>query len=79
MPTARELLEQADALMRRNRMPEEPPAAPPVAADEEIPELIEATLSALPVEPADDLDVLLHCDGQARRKAGELLTRMGHA
>ena len=44
-----------------------------------IPALIEATLSALPSEPADDLDVLMHCDGQARRKAGELLTRMGHA
>jgi 1-deoxy-D-xylulose-5-phosphate reductoisomerase len=44
-----------------------------------IPALIEATLSALPVEPADDLDVLMACDGQARRKAGELLIRMGHA
>ena len=44
-----------------------------------IPALIEATLAALPSEPADDLDVLMHCDGQARRKAGELLTRMGHA
>ena len=44
-----------------------------------IPALIEATLSALPSEPADDLDVLMHCDGQARRKAGELLIRMGHA
>jgi 1-deoxy-D-xylulose-5-phosphate reductoisomerase len=44
-----------------------------------IPELIEATMSTLPAEPADDLDVLLHCDGMARRKAGELLTRMGSA
>ena len=44
-----------------------------------IPELIEATMSALPVEPADDLDVLLNCDGQARRKAEQLLTRMGRA
>ncbi|MEO7252196.1 MAG: 1-deoxy-D-xylulose-5-phosphate reductoisomerase, partial [Arenimonas sp.] len=30
-----------------------------------IPRLIEATLSALPAEPADDLDVLLACDGAA--------------
>jgi 1-deoxy-D-xylulose-5-phosphate reductoisomerase len=44
-----------------------------------IPALIEATLSALPAEPAEDLAVLMHCDGQARRKAGELLTRMGQA
>ena len=41
-----------------------------------IPALIEATLSALPAEPADDLDVLLACDGAARRKAGELLNAM---
>ena len=40
--------------------------------------LIEATLAALPAEPADDLDVLMHCDGQARRKAGELLMGMQH-
>jgi 1-deoxy-D-xylulose-5-phosphate reductoisomerase len=44
-----------------------------------IPELIEATLSALPVEPAEDIEVLLACDGQARRKAGELLSRMVNA
>ncbi len=43
-----------------------------------IPDLIEATLSALPAEPADELAVLLECDGQARRKAGELLIRMRH-
>ncbi len=41
--------------------------------------LIEATLSALPAEPAGDLDVLLHCDGAARRKAGELLMGLQHA
>ncbi|MFA6984744.1 MAG: 1-deoxy-D-xylulose-5-phosphate reductoisomerase [Arenimonas sp.] len=44
-----------------------------------IPSLIEATLSALPAEPADDLEVLMHCDEQARRMAAELLTRMGEA
>jgi 1-deoxy-D-xylulose-5-phosphate reductoisomerase len=41
-----------------------------------IAELIEATLSALSVEPADDLAVLLDCDHRARMKAGELLSRM---
>ena len=41
-----------------------------------IPALIEATLSALPAEPADDLDVLLAWDAAARRKAGELLNTM---
>jgi 1-deoxy-D-xylulose-5-phosphate reductoisomerase len=44
-----------------------------------IPALIEATLSALPAEPADDLDVLMNCDDQARRKARELMTRMEQA
>ena len=42
-----------------------------------IAELIEATLAALPTEPADELAVLLECDARARRKAGELLDRMG--
>jgi 1-deoxy-D-xylulose-5-phosphate reductoisomerase len=41
-----------------------------------IADLIEATLSALPAEPADELAVLLECDARARRKAGELLDRM---
>jgi 1-deoxy-D-xylulose-5-phosphate reductoisomerase len=31
--------------------------------------LVEATLAALPAEPADDLDVLLECDARARRVA----------
>ena len=44
-----------------------------------IPALIEATLSALPAEPAADLDVLMHCDDRARRKARELMTRMQQA
>jgi 1-deoxy-D-xylulose-5-phosphate reductoisomerase len=44
-----------------------------------IAELIEATLSALPTEPADDLAVLMHCDDRARRKAGELLIGMERA
>lgn len=42
-----------------------------------IAQLIEATLSALPAEPADELAVLLECDARARHKAGELLDRMG--
>jgi 1-deoxy-D-xylulose-5-phosphate reductoisomerase len=42
-----------------------------------IADLIAATMDAIPTEPAEQLDVLLHCDGQARRKAGELLSRMG--
>jgi len=37
-----------------------------------IPALIEATLSALPAEPADTLEVLLGCDAMARRKATEI-------
>jgi 1-deoxy-D-xylulose-5-phosphate reductoisomerase len=37
-----------------------------------IPALIEATLSALPAEPAADLDVLLACDARARRRAEEI-------
>jgi 1-deoxy-D-xylulose-5-phosphate reductoisomerase len=41
-----------------------------------IPALIEATLSALPAEPADQLDVLLGCDARARRKAGEICETM---
>ena len=41
-----------------------------------IPALIEATLAALPAEPADDLAVLLACDRQARRRAEELLPSM---
>jgi hypothetical protein len=58
MPTARELLEQADALMRRNRAREEPPPALPPIAEEEIPELAEepsevvpAAVAATPAEP----------------------------
>jgi len=41
-----------------------------------IPDVIEDTLSALPVEPADDLDVLMAGDAQARRQAGKALQRM---
>jgi 1-deoxy-D-xylulose-5-phosphate reductoisomerase len=41
-----------------------------------IPALIEATLSALPAEPADHLAVLLACDRRARRRAEELLPSM---
>jgi 1-deoxy-D-xylulose-5-phosphate reductoisomerase len=41
-----------------------------------IPALIEATLSALPAEPADDLDVLLACDARARRRAEEICVGM---
>jgi 1-deoxy-D-xylulose-5-phosphate reductoisomerase len=44
-----------------------------------IPALIEATLSALPAEPADDLAVLLACDARARRRAGELCKDMARA
>jgi 1-deoxy-D-xylulose-5-phosphate reductoisomerase len=42
----------------------------------DIPGVIEDTLSALPAEPAGDLDVLLASDAQARRYAGEVLQRM---
>jgi 1-deoxy-D-xylulose-5-phosphate reductoisomerase len=41
-----------------------------------IPDVIEDTLSALPVEPADDLEVLMAGDAQARRHAGKALQRM---
>ena len=41
-----------------------------------IAELISATMDALPVEPADELAVLLACDLRARRKARELLKTM---
>jgi 1-deoxy-D-xylulose-5-phosphate reductoisomerase len=44
-----------------------------------IPALIEATLSALPAEPAGDLDVLLACDARARRRAEEICTGMATA
>jgi 1-deoxy-D-xylulose-5-phosphate reductoisomerase len=44
-----------------------------------IAELIESTLAAMPAEPADDLEVLLACDGRTRRKATELLARMSPA
>ena len=44
-----------------------------------IPALIEATLSALPAEPAGDLDVLLACDARARRRAGEICAEMTKA
>ena len=55
MPTARELLEQADALMRRNRErdlapPKADEAAPPPApaVDDDIPELTEVAADSLP-------------------------------
>ena len=55
MPTARELLEQADALMRRNRArdlapPKAEEAAPPPApaVDDDIPELTEVAADSLP-------------------------------
>ena len=41
-----------------------------------IPALIEATLSALPAEPADTLDVLLGCDARARRQAEGICREM---
>ena len=44
-----------------------------------IPALIEATLSAMPVEPDGDLAVLRACDAQARRRAGDLLSKMERA
>ena len=59
MPTARELLEQADALMRRNRErdlapPKADEAAPPPApaVDDDIPELTEVAADSLPVAEA---------------------------
>lgn len=42
-----------------------------------IPALIEATLAAQAVEPAADLGVLLASDREARRRAAELLRKMG--
>ncbi len=48
MPTARELLEQADALMRRNRARDRVPPAPPEAApvvDDGVPELTEVAVA----------------------------------
>ena len=44
-----------------------------------IPALLEATLSAIPAEPAGDLDVLMDCDQRARRQARELLNEMERA
>ena len=44
-----------------------------------IPELIAATLDALPAEPAPDLDVLLACDARARRHAEEICRKMTRA
>lgn len=41
-----------------------------------IPALIQATLDAIPAEPADDLDVLLGCDARARRQAEEICAKM---
>jgi 1-deoxy-D-xylulose-5-phosphate reductoisomerase len=41
-----------------------------------IPALIQATLDALPAEPADALDVLLGCDARARRRAEEICAKM---
>jgi len=63
MPTARELLEQADALMRRNRARDQAPPAPPEPAppepapvvDDDVPELTEvAAVPAAAAEPAPD-------------------------
>ena len=42
----------------------------------DIPGVIEDTLSALPAEPADDLEVLIASDARARRHAGTVLQRM---
>lgn len=44
-----------------------------------IPALLEATLAAIPAEPAGDLDVLMDCDQRARRQARELLNEMERA
>ena len=41
-----------------------------------IADVIRATLSELPTEPADDLAVLMACDGRARRVAREWIRRM---
>jgi 1-deoxy-D-xylulose-5-phosphate reductoisomerase len=41
-----------------------------------IADVIRATLSELPTEPADDLAVLLACDDRARRTAREWIKRM---
>jgi 1-deoxy-D-xylulose-5-phosphate reductoisomerase len=41
-----------------------------------IADVIRATLSDLPTEPADDLEVLLACDGRARQTAREWIDRM---
>jgi 1-deoxy-D-xylulose-5-phosphate reductoisomerase len=44
-----------------------------------IPALVEATLSALPAEPAGSLEVLSACDDRARRRAMELMDGMATA
>ncbi|MEO6103659.1 MAG: 1-deoxy-D-xylulose-5-phosphate reductoisomerase [Pseudoxanthomonas sp.] len=44
-----------------------------------IPTLIEATMTAMPVEPDDELVVLQACDAAARRRALELLPKMERA
>jgi 1-deoxy-D-xylulose-5-phosphate reductoisomerase len=44
-----------------------------------IPALLEATLASLPAEPAVALEVLMDCDGRARRRATELLIGMEKA
>jgi 1-deoxy-D-xylulose-5-phosphate reductoisomerase len=41
-----------------------------------IPTLIQATMDAIPAEPADDLEVLLGCDARARRQAEEICAKM---
>jgi 1-deoxy-D-xylulose-5-phosphate reductoisomerase len=41
-----------------------------------IPALIQATMDAIPAEPADDLEVLLGCDARARRQAEEICAKM---
>ncbi len=44
-----------------------------------IPALLEATLAAIPTEPAVDLGVLMDCDQRARCQARELLKKMERA
>jgi 1-deoxy-D-xylulose-5-phosphate reductoisomerase len=58
---------------RGRRLPGRPPVLPGHSGADR------GTLSALPAEPADSLDVLLACDARARRKAEEICRTMALA
>ena len=86
MPTARELLDQADALMRRNRLGTAAPAAAAKATEEGIPTLLDvvnapleatagaaAPARAAPAPPADIEDVPVLTDAVEEIEASSVL------